>query len=264
MNRVSWKDQRFELYPFKIEQEFESIVKKRYNEVFWEGIPNVQMLYFDLKKRISSKAKEICVPDGILLWIEKSIEDCRIIVIEYELANHTDEHILVQLRRFKNAIDHISSRKIIIDAIVDEISKNDEYKGIWNAQLPNLPFYQGCSELFNNEIEVTVVIDEFNDRLKLLMKDIQDYKWIQTINVLEVKLYAPIANSNKKVLKKGDEVMALYPDGFNEWYRATILSSLKNDKYKVKWWDGDDNLNIVTNVSLIKELLIQTRYHDEV
>jgi len=163
MDRLFWKNTKFELYHPLNEAELETIIAHRYKEVFWEGYPDLQVLYFDIRKRIASKAKKICVPDGILLLLGKSIDECRVLIIEFELADHPTNHIVSQLLQFKNAIENIISRKILIDAIVGEIAQNEKYRRTWNKQISNLPFYQGCTELFDRDIGIVLVADEVNE-----------------------------------------------------------------------------------------------------
>jgi hypothetical protein len=264
MDRLSWKNKRFALYGLKSEEEFESIVSSRYTEVFWEDWIDTQALYFNVKKRIASISREICVPDGILLWLEKDLKDCQILIVEYELSWHKDEHILNQVRRFKNAVDNVNSRKIIIDAIIAEIERNPAYQKRWKEQLPSLSFYKGCSDLFDQDMGVILVIDDLNDRIRNLLKDILSYKWIEVIYLLEVRIYAPVNNPIHRTIGSGKEVMALYPDpdpDVFDWYRATISSVIKKGKkYRVKWYDGDNSNRVVSRVSPIGDLLIRTRW----
>jgi hypothetical protein len=57
----------------------------------------------------------------------------------------------------------------------------------------------------------------------------------------------------KTDFEEGDEVLALYPDSDDEWYKATYVKALKGGKaHKVTWDDGDDNEEPVSAVKARK------------
>jgi len=260
VDRITGKKEIYERYLVEDEKEFENILKNNYKKVFWEGWPEVEVLYFDIKKRIKSKEKNICVPDGVLLWLGKTIKASEIYVIEYELSGHTHEHIFNQLRKFKNALDNAESRKSIIDSITEELGSNKKYQKIWQSQIGKLSFYKGCSDLLESFPGTIVVVDEYNDKMKALVKDIKDFNFIEELSVLEARIYACINLKSRKVLKKDTEVMALYPNGRNDWFRATLATNSDNKKIKVNWADGDKSNTIVTNISPIKDLLFKVEW----
>ena len=99
------------------EEQLEKIVQEHAADIFGKD-----SLYFNVKKKIKSKAGVASIPDGYLVCFS----DPPIwYIIEIELSIHpVFNHIVAQANRFLNGIKNQSSLRQILTALDEEIEDN--------------------------------------------------------------------------------------------------------------------------------------------
>ena len=87
----------YELYTPKDEiEDFHSMVKNQYQNIFGKD-----SLYFDIRKKLTSKSKIGSIPDAYIIDFTKDLW----YVVEEELSSHSlYDHIVSQITRFLNGI----------------------------------------------------------------------------------------------------------------------------------------------------------------
>ena len=112
---------KYELWAPPNEDEFEQVVKEHTLEIFGE-----QSMYLDLKQKLKSRSGIGSIPDGYVIILGDSLQWH---IIEVELSSHPlHEHIVPQVGRFISGISNPNVQKGIVNAIDEEIARDDFLK----------------------------------------------------------------------------------------------------------------------------------------
>jgi predicted transport protein len=105
------KDGVYQLYKYQNENELERMVVEHAIEIFGKDT-----VYFDLKRKISSKGGFGTIPDGYVIDLKKN----KLYLIEVELISHSlKKHVLPQITNFIMALENQST----IDKLVSEFQQ---------------------------------------------------------------------------------------------------------------------------------------------
>ena len=144
---------KYKIWNPQREEEFEELVKEHSNEIFGEN-----SIYFDLKRKIVSRAGIGSIPDGYIIVFS---DPPKWYVVENELSTHpVYEHIVPQITRFMNGIRNPRSQREIIDALYDDITSNEITKAIVQKKVGSREIYRFLSNLVSNDPTVAVIVDE--------------------------------------------------------------------------------------------------------
>ncbi len=139
------RDGIYHLYNYKNENELERMVVEHSCEIFGKDT-----VYFDLKRKISSKAGFGTIPDGYVIDLKEN----KLYLIEVELISHSlKKHVLPQITNFIMALDNENT----VEKLVCEFhSKLPESKKIDKEKLKTIV----------NNWGIIIVIDEVGDPMK--------------------------------------------------------------------------------------------------
>jgi hypothetical protein len=148
---------KYELWAPPSEDEFERIVKEHTQDIFGE-----QSEYFG-KQRLESKLGKGSVPDGFVIMFGES--PCWHIV-EVELSFHDlHRHIVEQASRFIIGIKNPQSQRKIVDAIYEEIDKEDLRKLKVKKAIESTEIHRFLSELISKPPVLTIIIEKHTEEL---------------------------------------------------------------------------------------------------
>jgi predicted transport protein len=148
---------KYKLYVPKDEGEFENLAKEHLYEIFGRD-----MLYFDIKPELRSKAGIGSKPDGIAILFD---EPCAYIV-EFELSKHPiHDHIIAQMSKFNKALKSSDTRLKIAEAIYNEIS-SDPSKRLTAESKVKTELFKFLTDLLSSKTKVCIIIDEVTEELK--------------------------------------------------------------------------------------------------
>lgn len=154
---------KYILYVPKDEKEFEALVKEHLPEVFG---PN--LLYFDIKPELRSKAGVGSKPDGIAILLD---EPC-VYVVEFELSGHPiHDHIVAQISRFNKALKSSDTRLTIAEAIYSEVLA-EPYKKIFVESKVKNELFKFLTELFSSKPKIAIIVDEITEELSEAVEDL--------------------------------------------------------------------------------------------
>ena len=151
---------KYRLWTPKKELQLEEILKEHSKEIFGED-----SLYFDVKRRISSKSRIVSIPDGYLIDF---YDDYPWYVVEVELSRHSPhKHIVSQLNKFRSGIKNPETQKEIVDALYSDI-KDDPFKEAFvKKKLDTKDMHHFLSKTISEkEPEYIIVIDELKEELE--------------------------------------------------------------------------------------------------
>jgi predicted transport protein len=148
---------KYSLHVPKDEGEFERLAKEHLSEIF-----GVDVLYFDIKPELRSKAGIGSKPDGIAIVFD---EPCAYIV-EFELSKHPiHDHIVAQISKFNAAIKNTDTRLKIAEAIHNEI-RGDAYKKFLAESKTKIELFKFLTELLSSKLKLCIIIDDVTEKLK--------------------------------------------------------------------------------------------------
>jgi hypothetical protein len=148
---------KYKLYVPKDEGEFENLAKEHLCEIFGRN-----MLYFDIKPELRSKAGIGSKPDGIAILFD---EPC-VYIVEFELSKHpVHDHIIAQMSRFNKALKSSDTRLKIAEAIYNEIS-SDSYKKVFAESKVKTELFKFLTDLLSLKTKMSIIIDEVTEELK--------------------------------------------------------------------------------------------------
>ena len=154
---------KYNLYIPKDEKEFEKLAKEHLSEIF-----AADMLYFDIKPELRSKAGIGSKPDGIAVVFDESCA----YVVEFELSGHPiHDHIIAQMSKFNKALKNSDTRLKIAEAIYNEIL-SDPYKKIFAESKVKTELFKFLTDLLSSKPKVCIIIDKVTDELKESIEDL--------------------------------------------------------------------------------------------
>jgi predicted transport protein len=148
---------KYKLYVPKDEGEFENLAKEHLCEIFGRD-----MLYFDIKPELRSKAGIGSKPDGIAILFDEP----RAYIVEFELSKHPiHDHIIAQMSKFNKALKSSDTRLKIAEAIYNEIS-SDPSKRLTAESKVKTELFKFLTDLLSSKTKVCIIIDEVTEELK--------------------------------------------------------------------------------------------------
>jgi hypothetical protein len=169
---------KYKLWTPEKEDDLERMVKEHAKDIFGN-----ESLYLDLKQKLKSKAGIGSIPDGYIISFE---DKPRWHIVEVELSSHPlYEHIVPQITRFTSGITNPHSQKVIIDAIDEEIRK-DEVLKVWiKSKIGSEEIHRFLSNLISSAPTITIIIDEKTDELEEVCHSLPGEKRIVEFKTFE-------------------------------------------------------------------------------
>lgn len=150
---------RYKLWSPKDEAALEDMVKEHAKDVFGED-----SIYFDIKQKIKSPAGIGSIPDGYVITFE---DMPKWYIVEVELASHpVFEHIVPQMSRFIRGIRNPVSQRKIVDALFEEISKEDALKERIQSKIGSPEIFKFLSDLVSQPPKLAILIDQDTEELR--------------------------------------------------------------------------------------------------
>lgn len=117
------KNTLYYVRPYRLEAELEEFAVQCSHVLFGKDA-----LYIDIKKTITSIAKNSRRPDGYLIT-GSNASNTKLWIVEYELSHHdVGTHVSGQLHGFIKAMENEGTKKNLRDAIFREIDRNPDYR----------------------------------------------------------------------------------------------------------------------------------------
>jgi len=139
------RDGTYHLYNYKNENELERMVVEHSLEIFGKDT-----VYFDLKRKISSKSGFGTIPDGYVIDLKKN----KLYLIEVELISHSlKKHVLPQITNFILALKNEGTTEKLVGEFYNELPKS---KKIDKKRLKSIVRNWG----------IIIVIDDVGDPMK--------------------------------------------------------------------------------------------------
>jgi len=150
---------KYELWTPKSEEEFEEIIKEHAKDIFGED-----SIYFDLKKKLKTRAGIGSIPDGYVISLQ---EEPRWYICEVEFHTHPlYEHIIAQLQKIITAAKTLHSQRVVTDAIYSEI-KSAPFKEAWiRSKIGTEDLHHFIANLISKPPILVIPIDQKIDGLK--------------------------------------------------------------------------------------------------
>lgn len=150
---------RYKLWTPKEEAALEDMVKEHTKDIFGED-----SIYFDIKQKIKSKAGVASIPDGYAITFE---DRPKWYIAEVELASHgVYEHIMPQMGKFIRGIRNPLSQKEIVDALFEEISKDEALKERIQSKIGSTEIFKFLSDLLSQPPKLAILIDQDTEELR--------------------------------------------------------------------------------------------------
>ncbi len=112
------RDGTYHLYNYKNENELERMVVEHSCEIFGKDT-----VYFDLKRKISSKSGFGTIPDGYVIDLAKN----KLYLIEVELISHSlKKHVLPQITNFIMALDNENTTEKLVSEFYNELPNSNK------------------------------------------------------------------------------------------------------------------------------------------
>jgi predicted transport protein len=112
------KDGVYHLYKYQNENDLERMVVEHAPEIFGKDT-----IYFDRKRKISSKGGFGTIPDGYVIDLKQN----KLYLIEVELISHSlINHVLPQISKFKLALKNEDSIQKLVNLFYEELSESNK------------------------------------------------------------------------------------------------------------------------------------------
>lgn len=151
-------DVRYEEWVPQDEDEFEREVKKHTLDIFGE-----QSIYLDRKQKLKSLSGIGSIPDGYVI-ILGDIPHWHI--VEVELSSHSlHDHIVPQVGRFISGISNPNIQRGIVNAIDEEIARDDFLRLRLRKAIEPTETYRFLSDLISKQPILTIIIEKKTEEL---------------------------------------------------------------------------------------------------
>lgn len=150
---------KYELWTPPTEDEFERVVKEHTQEIFGE-----QSIYLDRKQKLKSLSGIGSIPDGYAIVFGDSP---RWHIVEVELSSHPlHDHIIAQVGRFISGISNPNIQRGIVNAIDEEIARDDFLRLKLRKAIEPIEIYRFLSDLISKQPILTIIIDKDTEELR--------------------------------------------------------------------------------------------------
>ena len=158
---------RYQLTTPKSEAALENAIQSNYKHIF-----GPDSFYFDIKKRIKSKAGVVSIPDGYVICFT-SPKKARLVIIEVELASHSIySHVIPQLSKFNSGIEDSSAKRKLVDILYNSFDDDEVLKARLKQQIKSGEVYKFISDLVSEKPLIVVAIDQRTAELAEAIKHI--------------------------------------------------------------------------------------------
>ncbi len=135
------------------EDEFEREVGKHAEEIFGKDAK-----YFDLKHKLASRSGTGSIPDGYVITLGNKPE---VQIIEFELASHTQQHVVNQVVNIISGIENATAQQKICNAIEDEINQDEIFVARIVKAIKPFAIHRFLSDSFSNTLPtINIIIDK--------------------------------------------------------------------------------------------------------
>jgi hypothetical protein len=149
---------KYELWIPPSEAHFEQMVKENAPDIF-----GAQSIYFDVKQKLTTKSGIGSIPDGYVLILS---DQPQWYIVEVELSSHpVYEHIVPQVSKFGSGIKNLSSQKVIVDVLHDEISEDRALTEKIKSKIGLVEIHKFLSTLISQSPRLVIIIDEETEEL---------------------------------------------------------------------------------------------------
>ena len=161
------------------EDEFEREVKKHTQDIFGE-----KSIYLDRKQKLKSLSGIGSIPDGYVIVFGDSPEWH---IVEVELSSHPlYEHIVSQISRFINGISNPSTQRGIVNAIDDEITRDDFLRLRLKKAIEPIEIHKLLADLISKQPILTIIIEKDTQELREALNTLR----YPQIKVVEFQTFA--------------------------------------------------------------------------
>jgi hypothetical protein len=143
---------KYKEYIPKNEDEFERVIKEHAQEIFGE-----KSAYFDLKKKLTTKAGVGSIPDGYALTYD---DIPRGYIVEIELARHGFDHVAIQERKLQRVRNNPKSLKEILNFLYENISKNSKLVETIKNNTKSVELHKFLSDVFERSPDLLIIVDK--------------------------------------------------------------------------------------------------------
>ncbi len=150
---------KYELWTPPSEDEFEQVVKEHTQEIFGE-----QSIYLDRKQKLRSLSGISSIPDGYVIVLGGPPQWH---IIEIELSSHPlHDHIVSQIGRFISGISNTNIQRGIVNAVDEEIARDDFIKFTLRKAIEPTEIYKFLSDLISMPPVLTIIIEKRTGELE--------------------------------------------------------------------------------------------------
>lgn len=173
---------KYELWTPRNEvNDFQPIIKEHAKDIFGESSE-----YFDIKLKLETKLGKVSIPEGFVVTFGES--PCWHI-IEVELSKHDEYyHIADQVNRFMNGIKNAESRKNIVEAIFEELKKDESRKYQVKKLIKTDEIHEFLSRVIFKPPIVTIIVEDNKENVEEALDEFSR-KDVADIKVLEFRTY---------------------------------------------------------------------------
>jgi hypothetical protein len=191
---------KYELWTPPTEDEFEQVVKEHAQEIFGE-----QSIYLDRKQKLKSLSGVGSIPDGYVI-LSGGIPQWHI--VEVELSSHPlHDHIVSQVGRFISGINNPNIQRGIVNAIDEEIARDDSLKLRLRKAIEPTEIYRFLSDLISKQPILTIIIEKDTEELREALNTLR----YPQIKVVEFQTFT----------REGVEGLAVHAHLFEPLYRVS-------------------------------------------
>ncbi len=127
--------------------------------------------YFDIKRKIKSKAGVVSIPDGYVIFFTH--KKARWAIIEVELASHSIyNHVIPQLSKFNSGIEDSSARRKLVDVLYDLFDDDEVLKARLKQKIKTGEVHKFISDLVSEKPLIVVAIDQRTEELDEALRHI--------------------------------------------------------------------------------------------
>ena len=154
---------KFIKHSFDLENQFEKIVLTQYKSIFGENA-----ILFD-KQKIKTATGIGTIPDAFVISPDKR----KWYIVEVELAIHNVyQHIIPQITKFKNALEHVHTRRTLTKFLDSSIENDLSKLANWFLRLTIKMFSAYCRKFLYEEPQLLIIIDDKNEELEIASKNL--------------------------------------------------------------------------------------------
>ncbi len=150
---------KYEEWTPSTEDEFEGEVKKHTQDIFGE-----ESIYLDRRQKLKSLSGIGSIPDGYVIVFRNTPHWH---IVEVELSSHPlHEHIVSQVSKFISGISNPNIQRGIVNAIDEEIRRDDLLKLRLRKAIEPTEIYKFLSDLISKQPTLTIIIERDRGELR--------------------------------------------------------------------------------------------------